>query len=120
MNILKQEFIVEAGSTANSVGSGTLAVLGTPVMIAWMENTAMKLADNITKEGETSVGTMLNAEHLKASGVGEKISCKASLTAHEGRKLCYEIECTNEKGEIIGKAKHERFVVNVEKFMSKL
>ncbi len=117
---MEQKYTVTKEHFASTVGSGSLNVLATPVMIAWMENVATAVVKNLLQEGETSVGTMISAEHLKASAEGEEITCKAKLIQRDGRKLSYEIECYNTQDEIIGRATHERFIVDENKFMSKL
>ena len=116
--IYEQEMIVTELHTAEKLGSGSLAVFATPALVAFMENTAMKLLANLPKS-ETSVGTLINIQHLKASAVGEKIRCIAQITETCGRKFIFYIEATDSFGDIIGKGTHERFVVNIEKFMSK-
>lgn len=110
---------VEAGNTAEFIGSGDMAVLATPAMVALMENAAMLAVALHLGEGETTVGTMVSTSHLKASKVGNIIEARAELIAVEGRKLDFKIEAYD--GEtLIGEGTHTRFVVNREKFLSKL
>ena len=51
---------VEEKDTAKAHGSGTLAVLATPRMIALMEESAYKCIDKYLEEGQSSVGTYLD------------------------------------------------------------
>lgn len=113
-----QNMRVEEKHTASSLGSGSLLVFATPALVAFMENTAMKMIQ--LPEGKTSVGTSIDVKHLKASPVGAEVSCTARLTKQEERKYTFEIEVLNEAGEILGTAIHERFSVDSERFMSKL
>ena len=115
----KQEMIVTELHTAEKLGSGSLPVFATPALVAFMENTAMKLLADLP-EGETSVGTLINIQHLKASAVGEKICCTAQITEIDGRKYTFTLEAADSSGAIVGKGTHERFVVNAGKFMSKI
>jgi len=117
--IYEQEMIVSEFHTAEKLGSGILPVFATPALVAFMENTAMKLLANLPN-GETSVGTLINIQHLKASAVGEKIRCTAQITETDGRKYTFYLEAKDSFGDIIGKGTHERFVVNVERFMKKV
>lgn len=105
--------------TAEYIGSGDLAVLATPAMCALMENAAMMAVAPHLEEGQTTVGTMLNITHSRATKVGEIISATAVLTEINGRELKFEITACDAVGEI-GKGSHNRFVVNREKFMAKL
>ena len=121
MNIgLQNEITIQVTQerTAKAMGSGKLAVFATPAMIALMEQTAAESVENLLGEGKTSVGTLMNAEHLAATPVGMKVICKSIMTAIEGRKLVFEIEAYDEVG-LIGKAHHERFTVDAERFLEK-
>ncbi len=111
--------IVTKDDTALALGSGDLEVLATPRMVAWMENAAMNAAKEYCAEGETTVGTMVSITHTRATPVSEKVTTEAVLVEREGRRLLFKIAASDSKG-IIGQGTHERFVVNVEKFIAKL
>ena len=115
---LTQTTIVTDSQTAKRLGSGLLAVFSTPALVAFMENTAMQLID--TPEGSSSVGTSICVKHLKASAVGETISCTATLTEVEGRLYRFTLEATDSKGAVIGTGTHERALIDIERFMSKI
>lgn len=105
--------------TAAYLGSGTLEVFGTPALVALMENTAMKMLSDLPAES-TSVGISMNMQHLKASPVGATVECTATITAIEGRKYSFAIKAIDASGDLIGEAMHERVIVNIDKFMSKV
>ena len=105
--------------TAEYIGSGDLAVLATPAMCALLENAAMMAVAPHLEEGQTTVGTALNIEHSRATKVGDIITATAVLTEVNGRELKFNIAARDEVG-VIGEGTHTRFVVNREKFMSKL
>ena len=110
---------VMEGNTAEFIGSGDMAVLATPVMVALMENAAMLAVATKLDEGDTTVGSAISTSHLKPSKVGAHILAEAELTAIEGRKLTFKVRAYD--GEtLIGEGDHVRFVVNREKFLAKL
>ena len=111
--------VVSKDHVAAVMGSGDLHVFATPAMVALMENAAMMAVAEHLPEGSTTVGAMMNTSHVKPSPVEETVRATAVLTAIEGRKLTFEIKAEDSKG-IIGEAVHVRFVVDKEKFMSKL
>ena len=115
-----QKFTVKEQDSAVALGSGTLKVLATPALIAFMENTAMNLLSSENTEGSTTVGTEINVKHLKASAIGAEITVTATLTGIEGRKRIFSIEAKDEKNNVVGTAEHQRFVVDIERFMSKI
>ncbi len=112
--------LVNSAYTAIAARSGSLEVLGTPYMIALMEKATCSACESLLDEGETTVGTAINITHNKASGLGELIKASATLKAVEGRKLTFDVIATDSKEDIIGKGTITRFVVNGERFMSKV
>lgn len=112
--------LVNSAYTAIAARSGSLEVLGTPFMIALMEKATCSACESLLDEGETTVGTAINITHDKASGLGELIKAIATLKAVDGRKLTFDVIATDSKEDIIGKGTITRFVVNGERFMSKV
>jgi len=117
-NTITQTMTVSSTQTAEALGSGLLAVFSTPALVAFMENTAMQLIP--TTAETSSVGTEISVKHLKASAVGENIKCTATLIENEGKKYVFDIIAIDSKNQIIGEAKHTRYLIDIERFMSKL
>jgi predicted thioesterase len=111
--------VVDNTKIASAVGSGGLDVFATPSMVALMEHAAMTAVAPFLAEGDTTVGSMISTSHLKPSKVGNSISAIAELTAIEGRKLTFKISAYD-GDQLIGEGEHIRFIVNREKFLSKL
>lgn len=111
-------FVVTAADTAACMGSGTLDVLATPRLAAWMEQTAMEIIQ--VPPEQTTVGIALDVKHLKASAVGERIRCEADIAAVDGRRTMFQIDCYNDRDELIGTAAHTRVTVDVARFMEHL
>ena len=118
---LKYESVVEVTSanSAKTMGSGDMDVFATPSMVALMENAAMMAVASALPEGSATVGTQINTSHIKASPIGATITASAQLTEVEGRKLTFAVKAWDEKG-VIGEGVHTRFVVDRERFLSKL
>ena len=110
---------VSASNTAATLGSGDMDVFATPAMVALMENAAMKAVAAALPEGSATVGTQMNTSHIKASSLGAAITASAVLTEVEGRKLTFAVKAWDDKG-VIGEGVHTRFVVDRERFLSKL
>lgn len=105
--------------TAAVYGSGLHDVFSTPAMIAFMEQTAMRAVEACLNEGEGTVGTEINVKHVRATAVGKDVTCTATLQEVNGRRLLFHVEASDEKG-IIGEGHHERFIIDNEKFISKI
>ena len=85
------KFVVTDELTAKTVGSGTLDVLATPVMIARLEQAAWTSVAPHLAEGEGTVGTLMNAKHLSPTPVGLEVTCRAELTEVDGRRLVFKV-----------------------------
>ena len=105
--------------TALSAGSGSLRVLATPALIAFMEGAACELLAPLLDEGVTTVGTMIAVEHKAATPVGSTVTVRAVLTQIDGRKYCFELSAEDEAG-IVAEGRHERFAVYSDRFMQKV
>lgn len=113
-----EEMNVTENCTARSMGSGTLEVFATPAMVALMEKACYNCVQPHLDDGITTVGTLLNIEHLSATPVGMTVKAECTLTEIDGRKLVFEVVACDEKG-IIGKGFHERFTVKADSFTAK-
>jgi predicted thioesterase len=111
-------FSVTEALTAEKVGSGTLPVLATPVMIARMEQAAWQAVAPHLAPGEGTVGTLMNAKHLSPTPLGMDVTCKAELTQVDGRRLVFHVTAWDAKG-TVGEGTHERAVIQEERFLSK-
>jgi predicted thioesterase len=86
---------------------------------AFMESTACLCLDSLP-EGETTVGVRIDIQHLKASAVGETLTCRATLVRQEGRRYWFDIRVLNARGEEVAVASHERVRVDSGRFMAKV
>ena len=110
--------IVEVDDTAAKVGSGSLEVLASPKMFALIEKSAADLLEKNLPQEYTSVGILINVEHIAPTPVGMKFSAEVKIISIEGRKIIFEVAASDEV-EKIGRGTHERFIVEREKFLSK-
>ena len=109
---------VEREDTAKEVGSGSLLVYATPCMVALMEGAACEAIEEALAEGQTTVGTALNIEHISATPVGLDVQAEATVTAVDGKVITFEIKAFDESGEI-GRGTHKRVIINAQKFLDK-
>lgn len=114
-----QHLTVASKDTALAYGSGHLEVFATPALVTLMENTAVKCLEGVLETGSDTVGIKIDVQHTKATKIGGEVSCTAIITEIDGRRIRFEIDASDEKGPI-GHAVHDRFMIDPERFMSKL
>jgi|JI10StandDraft_1071094.scaffolds.fasta_scaffold06538_4 fluoroacetyl-CoA thioesterase len=112
------ELVVADSDTAQAMGSGDVATLATPRMIALCEQATMSALDGHVDAGFTTVGLSVQVDHLRPTAVGGKIWAEAHLDKVEGRRLCFSVAAKDERG-LIGAGRVTRVVVEVEHFMEK-
>lgn len=110
--------IVAEDQTAKHLGSGELAVFGTPYMIALMENTALNSVQPYLDETQGTVGTLVNVKHVAATPVGMEVRCETKLVEVDRKRLVFEVKAYDACG-LIGEGMHERFIIDNQKFMQK-
>jgi len=108
-------WIVSKAHLASSFGSGLVDVLATPVLVGFCEEASQTMIDAHLPEGQKTVGTAISLTHTAATPLGMKVTIRATLTAIEGRKLTFEVECEDEI-ESIGQCSHTRFIIDAARF----
>lgn len=109
---------VTKSNTAVAYGSGAVEVFATPAMIALMENAASNSVQDALSQGLSSVGTRLDVKHIAATPVGMVVKATSELIEIDGKRLVFKLEAFDEVDKV-GEGIHERFIINLEKFMEK-
>ncbi len=112
-------YIVREEHTAKHIGSGTVEVLSTPSMIAFMEHASLECIQKYLPKGYTTVGIRVDVKHLKPAPKGAKITVKTKLLERDNRKLSFMVQALW-NGIVIGEGIHERYIVDERKFIEKL
>lgn len=115
----RAETVVNHENTAKFVGSGELEVFATPQMIALMEQAAASSVAGELEEGHGTVGTLLNVSHDAATPLGMKVWAETELVEVDRRRLVFDVKAYDECG-LIGQGKHERFIIQNDKFLVKV
>lgn len=111
-------FEVSQSDTAAAVGSGTVAVLGTPVVVAWLEAATLQVVE--MPAGALSLGVHIDIAHVAASAVGETITAHATLTGVDGLRLTFTVEARNQHGAQVAHGIIARVAVDRERFLSRI
>lgn len=113
-------YAVSEADTAIALGSGSLAVLATPRLLAWFEAVSCQTVDEALPPGSSSVGTRVSLEHLAASPVGARITCRAAVIHVDGRLVRFELVATRPDGSPVAHGELTRVVVDAERFMGRV
>ncbi len=113
-----EEEVVTEELTATAIG-GTVRVFATPMMITLMERVSRVSITPFLDEGQDSVGTLVNVTHEASVPVGKKVRCESEVIDIDRRRVTFRVEVRSEDGTVVGRGTHERFIVDVEKFIEK-
>jgi fluoroacetyl-CoA thioesterase len=111
--------VASAQHSAESWGSGAVPVFATPSLVGLMESAAMDALRQSLAEGDTTVGTRIEVEHLAATPLGDTVRAEARLVSVDGRRLVFEIDA-HDSVRPIGRGRHERVIVSRTRFLEKL
>ncbi len=98
---------------------GDYKVFSTPSMTQLVESTANQLAAPHLKPGQGQVGIVVTVRHLGPTPLGKKVRAEAELVAIDRRKLAFKVKVFDDV-EQVGDAEHERFVIDVDKYIERL
>lgn len=104
--------------TAVALKSGEVPVLGTPRVIALVEEAALAAVSDQLPKGHTTVGMRVQVDHLAPTKVGSSVAAEATLEKVEGRRLTFTVSVSDHCG-LVAAGKVTRVVVETERFLEK-
>lgn len=115
----ERKLLVTTDIAITFLGADGPRVLSTPHMIGFMEMTCRDTVLPLLEPGHDTVGTHVNVAHLAAAPIGMSVRFLAEVTQVDGRRITFRVEAWDEK-EKIGEGTHERAIINVAKFATRL
>ena len=90
-----------------------------PRLLAWCEAATCAEIEPVLAEGETSVGTRIQLEHLAASPVGAEVEVTATTAYVDGRLHRFTVAARHTSdGKVVASGEVTRVVVDAERFMA--
>jgi fluoroacetyl-CoA thioesterase len=91
-------YVVTAADTAAALGSGDVAVLGTPRVLALMEQATVAAVAGDLEPAQTTVGVSVVLDHSRATVVGAVVEVTAVLDQVSGRRLAFDTRVSDAAG----------------------
>lgn len=113
------EFTVEPQHLIDFAGNDMPAVLSTPWLIKWLEQTARETLHPLLEDGEASVGMEVDMRHLAPTPQGSRVRCTARVIGSEGSTVTFQIEAADEQ-ELIARGVHKRAVISKARFLGRV
>lgn len=116
---LEQQLLVTTEVAISFLEMDEARVLATPQMIRYMEWTSRNLVLPQLDAGYDTVGTKVNISHLAAAPIGTVVTFKSEIIGVDEKRVTFQVSARTED-EVIGEGTHERGIINVAKFASRL
>jgi fluoroacetyl-CoA thioesterase len=94
-------YVVTDADTAEALGSGDVAVLGTPRVLALVESATVALLRERLPADRTSVGVDVALRHRAPSLVGETVLVRAEQQSGDDRRVTFEVEVRDPDGRVL-------------------
>jgi len=95
-------------------------VFATGFLVGFLEWACIKAINpHLDWPAEQTVGTHIDVSHIAATPSGFVVTANVKLIEVDGRRLLFEVEA-HDGVDLISRGKHERFIINKEKFDSKV
>jgi fluoroacetyl-CoA thioesterase len=115
----EERILVTSEVAISFLGLDDARVLATPQMIRYMEWTSRNLVLPMLDEGYDTVGTHVNVSHVAAAPIGSVVTFTSEIIAVRDRRVEFRVAARSED-ELIGEGTHERGIINVTKFATRL
>ena len=115
----EQKLLVTNENAINFLGLEGARVLSTPHMIGYMERTCRDTVRPLLDDAHDTVGTHVDVRHLAAAPMGMSVTFRAEVTGVAEKRIQFRVEAWDE-AEKIGEGTHERAIINVAKFATRL
>ena len=112
-------FVVEANHIIDFAVDGMPAVLATPWLIWFMEHTAREAMLPHLEPTESTVGTLVDIEHLAPTPLGQIVNCRAQVLSSDDSQFLFKLEAFDEQ-EKIANGLHKLNVINKARFAGRV
>lgn len=119
MKSLEKIFIPKESDSAQAMGSGSLNVLATPAVVAFAENTCQELVAQQLTTSQATVGIDINMQHIAASKISSEVKVTAELVEQVNNTLIFDFTVKDNE-RLLAKGRHQRAIIDVDKFLARL
>jgi fluoroacetyl-CoA thioesterase len=106
------ESTVTDQDTARALGSGDVPVLGTPRLIALLEEASCRALADAVSADRTSVGTAVDIVHRRPSAIGDRVVAHARVVDVQGARVTFDVHADHRTpdGEVVESIARGRIV----------
>ena len=94
-------------------------ILSTPSLIWFLEHSARKAMLPLLDEGESTVGVVVDVQHLAATPIGDTVTCRARVIGSDKTLISFQVEA-HDSQECIARGLHKLRVIAVDRFAARV
>ena len=98
----EERFVVSERHLIDFAHDGMPQILCTPWLIWFLEHAARNAVLPLLEPGESTVGVVLNVEHMAATPLGAQVVCRARVIYADGPLISFQFEAHDEHEKIAG------------------
>lgn len=107
----------DGSTTAVAMRSGDVEVLATPKVVALVEEAAVAAVASALGQGETSVGTAIDIEHLAPTPLGGTVVAMATVSWVDQRRIGFDV-VVRDDAKVVARGSHTRVIVDRDRFLA--
>lgn len=115
----ESHFQVTDELSAQQVGSGSLPVLATPVLITYSEKLCHRMLAERLPPGSSSVGVAIDVRHIAPTPIGAMVRIKAQIKVLESSQVYFFVQAWDQS-ELIFEGQHKRVVIDEARFLNRV
>ena len=114
-----EKFVVEERHLIDFAHEGMPAILCTPSLVWFLEHAARKAVLPVLEPGESTVGVVVNVQHLAATPLGEEVVCRARVISVDENQVSFQLEAHDEH-EQIARGSHKLRIIQAARLAKKV
>ena len=114
----RERIVIDRERTIGFLGEA-MRIYSTPAMVRDIEYTSLALLQEHLDDGENSVGTRIEVDHLGATPIGQEVDVTVTIEEVDGRKVTLSAE-VRDALEVVGRGLHRRFVIDTQRHAARL
>lgn len=115
----EERFVVSEQHLIDFAHDGMPQILCTPWLIWFLEHAARNAMLPLLEPGESTVGVVVNVEHMAATPLGKQVVCRARVIYTDGPLISFQFEAHDEH-EQIARGMHKLRVIEAARLAKKV
>jgi fluoroacetyl-CoA thioesterase len=115
----EERFVVGKEHIIDFAHDGMPAVLSTPWLVWFLEHAARNSLLPLLEEGESTVGVVVNIEHIAPTPLGATVTCRARVIYVDGSQVSFQLEAHDEH-ELIARGTHKCRVIKTSRLAKRV